>query len=263
MRPIQIVILLVALVAAGAAGMIAMNLGRAPRTAAPVASAPQIRLDEVLVASRDIGIGQPIAADLVTWRPWPADGVSEGFIVRQQRPEAVGEVAGSLAKAPILAGEPIRDAKLVRSDRGFLSAVLPKGMRAVAVKVNASTTAGGFILPNDRVDVLLVREAENGKRGEMQAETLMSNVRVLAIDQSIQTGPEEQKPVIVAQDTVTLELTPEQTELMAQAQELGTISLALRSIEDSATETSAVRRSSGVSVVRFGIPSQVKAADPR
>lgn len=259
MRPIQIVILLIALGAAGAAGMIAMNLARqqpvvATNTAAP---APQIRTEEVLVAEADIKVGTPVTETTFAWKAWPADGVTPGFITRAQRPEAQAELVGTLVKTPIFAGEPVREAKLVRTDRGFLSAVLPKGMRAVAVRVNAASTAGGFILPNDRVDVILIREGGAGAHSE----TILRNIRVLAIDQSIETTEGEQKRVMVAQDTATLELTPDQAELVTQAQQMGTISLALRSIEDSAAEVSTVTKPTGVSVVKFGIASRVSARD--
>jgi pilus assembly protein CpaB len=168
----------------------------------------------------------------------------------------VSELQGTMVRAPIYAGEPIRDMKLVRSDRGFLSAVLPKGMRAVAVRVNAASTAGGFILPNDRVDVLLVRQFPGNNA---RSQTLLTNIRVLAIDQLIENTGGEQKSVVVAQDTATLELSPEQAELIAQAQQTGTISLSLRSIEDSASEPDVIQKPSGVSVVKFGIPTRITA----
>jgi pilus assembly protein CpaB len=259
MRPIQLVILLVAFIAAGAAGMIAMNLAKRPAAsgaASPVAQT--IPSEEVLVASGDIKIGAAVTPETLVWTQWPAGAMPQGFIVRRERPDAVTELQGTLARAPILAGEPIREVKLVRSDRGFLSAVLPKGMRAVAVRVNAASTAGGFILPNDRVDVLLVRQG-NGSGGEAQSETILANIRVLAIDQTVEGDDTEQKAVVVAQDTATLELTPEQAELVTQAQQIGTISLSLRSIEDSTTEASVVEKPTGINVVRFGIPSRVNA----
>lgn len=264
MRPIQLVILLVAFVAAGAAGMIAMNLARGPAKVADAspAAAPQIPLTEVLVASGDIGIGSSVGPSVLAWRNWPSEGLPTGVITKASRPEAIVELEGTLARAPILSGEPVREEKLIRSDRGFLSAVLPKGMRAVAVRVNAASTAGGFILPNDRVDVLLVRQVGSGNQN-VQSETLLSNIRVLAIDQTIESEEEQQKPVMVAQDTATLELTPDQAELVAQAQQVGTISLSLRSIEDSEGETSDISRPAGVNVVRFGIPSRVSAPDAR
>jgi pilus assembly protein CpaB len=131
-------------------------------------------------------------------------------------------------------------------------------MRALAVKVNAASTAGGFILPNDRVDVILI--SSKGNR-DTQSETILSNVRVLAVDQTVEGDGSDQKPVMVAQDTVTLELNPSQAELITQAQQSGTIFLSLRSIEDTAVEAEPAPRPAGVSLVKFGISSRVSARE--
>lgn len=258
MRPIQLVIFLVALGAAGSAGLLAMKIGaKGPAAPAPVAEAqPSIRLQQVLVAARNIDIGTSIGEDTVNWREWPESAVNQGYITRSADPNAMDELKGMLARAPFLAGEPIRSAKLVRSDRGFLSAVLPSGMRAVAVRVNAASTAGGFILPEDRVDVMLVRQKNAGS----MAETIMENIRVLAIDQNVEQIDGDKKATMVAQNTATLELTPEQAELIVQAQQIGSISLALRSLADANAKTDDMRRTSGVSVVKYGFVSRVTAA---
>ncbi len=260
MRPIQLVILLVALGAAAGAGLVATRIS-APKPAepAPVAAAPAapvMELEDVLVASKDIGVGKGVDAESVTWKSWPKDGLSESYIQRSQKPDAVSELKGMLARSPILAGEPVRMAKLVRSDRGFLSAVLPTGMRAVAVRVNAASTAGGFILPEDRVDILLVRQKD---ANDAVAETILTDIRVLAIDQSVQSSGGDSQPSIVAQNTATLELTPEQTELVTQAQQIGSISLALRPLADANGPATAQRKPTGIAVVKFGVVSRVTA----
>ncbi|WP_181701406.1 Flp pilus assembly protein CpaB [Chthonobacter albigriseus] len=260
MRPIQLLILLVALGAAGAAGLLAMNLATPEQTAAPVQmeAAPAMETEDVLVASADIGMGTQVKGDVLAWRTWPKEGLSEGYITRTMRPDAMTELEGTLARSPFLSGEPIKEAKLVRTDRGFLSAILPKGKRAVAVRVNAASTAGGFILPNDRVDIILIRQAVSG--GNPISETILSNIRVLAIDQTVDEVQGEQRSV-VAQDTATLELTPEQAELIIQAQQMGTISLILRSIED-LNVTAAEKQQekpSGVRTVKFGVQSRIMA----
>jgi pilus assembly protein CpaB len=257
MRPIQVLILLVALGAAGVAGLLAMRLANAPQEEQQAsAAAPAMATEDVLVAAGNLGLGAAINGEAVTWRTWPAEGLSEGYIVRSQRPDAVTELSGNLVRGTFSAGEPIIEGKLVRSDRGFLSAVLPKGMRAVAVRVNAASTAGGFILPEDRVDVILIHQASGGTAA---SETILQNIRVLAIDQTVQqTGPDKQATV-VAQDTATLELTPEQAELIVQAQQIGTIALSLRSIEDQTAKPQEIQRQSGIAVVKFGVPSRVTA----
>lgn len=261
MRPIQLLILLVALGAAGAAGMLALRLATPPaevQEAAPVA--PVIQTDDVLVAARDLGLGAPVNGESVLWKTWPKEGLSEGYIVRSQRPDAVSELKGMLVRMPMTTGEPVKEAKLVRSDRGFLSAVLPKGMRAVAVRVNAASTAGGFVLPEDRVDVILIRQVGGG---EASSDTILQNIRVLAIDQTVEQAGPEKSASVVAQDTATLELTPEQAELIVQAQQIGTIALSLRSIRDQSTDTVERRKPSGINMVKFGIPTRVttRAAD--
>jgi pilus assembly protein CpaB len=260
MRPIQLLILLIALGAAGVAGLLAMRLAATPQqTAEAPAAMPSMATEEVLVATGAIGLGRAVNAESVGWRTWPADGIAESYIVRSQRPDAVTELTGNLVRGSFAAGEPIVEAKLIRSDRGFLSAVLPKGMRAVAVRVNAASTAGGFILPEDRVDIILIRQASGG---DATSETILQNVRVLAIDQMVeQTGPEKQATV-VAQDTATLELTPEQAELIVQAQQIGTISLSLRSIEDQTARPEEIQKPSGISVVKYGVSSRVTARQP-
>ena len=263
MRPIQLLILLVAFGSAGMAGMIAMNMTAAPAPEPQMvaAEAPAMPTEEVLVATADLSTGTAVTADRVSWRRWPADGISDGFITRKVRPDAVSEFKGTLVRDPIFAGEPIRDAKLVRSDRGFLSAILPPGMRAVAVRVNAASTAGGFILPNDRVDVILIRQSSGGAVSGATSETILTNVRVLAIDQTVESVTDDKKSVVVAQDTATLELSPEDAELITQAQQVGTISLSLRSIKDQTVDSQEQRRPTGVSVVKYGIPSRVTARE--
>lgn len=260
MRPIQLVILLVALGAAAGAGLLATRIGaqRPPEPAqvAAAPAAPAIQLEDVLIAAKDVGIGQGVDANNLAWKAWPKDSLSDGYILRPAEPEAVSNLKGMLARTPILAGEPIRMAKLVRSDRGFLSAVLPVGMRAVAVRVNAASTAGGFILPEDRVDILVVRQKD---ANDAVAETILTDIRVLAIDQSVQSSGGDSQPSIVAQNTATLELTPEQTELVTQAQQVGTISLALRPLADSNSPVAQQRKPTGIAVVRFGAVSRVTA----
>ena len=260
MRPIQLVILLVAVGAAAGAGLLATRIGSrtpdAPQQVVAQPAAPPMDLEDVLVASRDIGIGKTVDGENLVWKSWPKDGLSEGYIQRSGEPDAVTDLKGMLARSPILAGEPIRKAKLVRSDRGFLSAVLPEGMRAVAVRVNAASTAGGFILPEDRVDILLVRQKE---ANDAVAETILTDIRVLAIDQSVQQTGDDKQPSIVAQNTATLELTPDQTELVTQAQQIGSISLALRPLVDNDQPAARQRKPTGVAVVKFGVVSRVTA----
>src|SRR5204863_2104937 len=165
---------------------------------------------------------------------WPAATASNNFIRRSERPEATNEVAGSIARAPFIAGEPIREPKLVKANgSGFMAALLPSGMRAISTEISPETGAGGFILPNDRVDVILTRrdkEAEKSTGIEHHiSETILSNVRVLAVDQTVE---EKNGQKVVVGKTATMELAPRQTEVLAVSRQLGTLSLALRSLVD-------------------------------
>ena len=150
------------------------------------------------------------------------------------RPNAIETLSGSIARAPFVTGEPIREAKLVNAKgSGFMAAILPSGMRAISTQISPETGAGGFILPNDHVDVILTRrerDADKPAGGDTHSsETILTNVRVLAIDQTVE---EKNGQKVVVGKTATLELTPSQTETLALSQQLGTLSLALRSITD-------------------------------
>jgi pilus assembly protein CpaB len=161
------------------------------------------------------------------------------LVRKSDRPDAVKEFVGAWVRSPMLVGEPIRDSKIVMArGGGFMAAVLPHGMRAIALDISADTDAGGFILPNDHVDVILTRRdkwAEKmGGVEKYTSETILRNVRVLAVDQAIEDR-EGQK--VAVGKTATVELDPQQAETLALARQLGTISLALRSVLDSQSPT--------------------------
>jgi len=257
MNPARIVVLIIALGAGGVAAYLASGSDKAP--SAPVA---QLQTVDVLVAKSDIGLGQAVTPGDVQWQTWPAATASNNFIRRNDRPEATKDVAGSIARSPFLAGEPIREPKLVKPNgSGFMAAILPTGMRAISTEISPETGAGGFILPNDRVDVILSkREKSPDKSGApdiINSEIILSNVRVLAIDQA---PKEKDGQNNVVGKTVTLELKPEQAETLARARQTGTLALALRSIADlnmveNRTDDQASKRGDRVNVVRYGIPS--------
>jgi pilus assembly protein CpaB len=216
---------------------------------------------DVLVAKNDIGLGKSVTADDLQWQTWPAATASNSFIRRNERPEATKEVLGSIARAPFIAGEPIREPKLVKADgSGFMAAILPTGMRAISTEISPETGAGGFILPNDRVDVILSKREKNpdqkGSPDLVNSEVILSNIRVLAIDQA---PKEKDGQNTVVGKTVTLELKPEQTETLARARQSGTLSLALRSIADlnvaEKPSDDRIKRGDSINVVRYGVSS--------
>ncbi len=231
MKFARIAVLAVALVAGVVAAMLALNLRRPQVVVAPAtAQQPSINTVDVLVALKDIPIGATVAPDQVGWRIWPQSGAMASYITRTAKPDAVAETAGTIAKGNFFAGEPITQAKLVSTDAGFLSAILPAGMRAVATNITADTSAGGFILPNDRVDVIMTRRDSEDR---FVTETVLNNVRVLAIDQMVQ---EEDGQKVVVGQTATLELSPQQAQILTVAQQMSDrLTLSLRSLADART----------------------------
>src|SRR3954471_7480314 len=251
----RVVVLIIALSAGGVAAYLARGTEEKSRTVPePVAQLPTV---EILVAKSDIGLGQPVKPEDLQWQTWPASA-GKNLVNRASRAEAIKEIAGSIARAPFIAGEPIREQKLVRANgSGFMAAILPTGMRAISTEISPETGAGGFILPNDRVDVILSKREKNPDRPNsgdvVNSEIILSNVRVLAIDQTIE---EKNGQKVVVGKTATLELKPEQSESLSRARQSGTLSLALRSLAD-AKEVEVKRDDGGkrdsVNVVRFGV----------
>ena len=265
MNRARIVVLTVAICAGGVAAYLASGSDNsAPPTAAPVAQLPTV---DVLVAKNDIGLGQTVKPEDVQWQTWPAATASATFIRRNERPEGASQVTGSIARAPFIQGEPIRDQKLVKPEgSGFMAAILPTGMRAISTEISPETGAGGFILPNDRVDVLLTRRLKNpdqssGAPDIVTSEIILTNIRVLAIDQA---PKEKEGQNAVVGKTVTLELSPSQTQTLSAARQSGTLSLALRSIVDvkmsEITLDDSAQKRDGVSIIRYGIPSSTAKA---
>ncbi|WP_108519438.1 Flp pilus assembly protein CpaB [Bradyrhizobium algeriense] len=260
----RVVVLIIALGAGGVAAYLARGTEETSRPAAePVAQLPTA---EILVAKSDIGLGQLVKPEDLQWQTWPASAAGSNLVNRASRAEAIKEIAGSIARSPFIAGEPIREQKLVKANgSGFMAAILPTGMRAISTEISPETGAGGFILPNDRVDVILSKRERNpdGKGADvMQSEIILSNIRVLAIDQA----PKEKDGInTLVGRTVTLELKPEQAELLARSRQSGTLSLALRSITDinataeGQSEDQTKKRSESVNVVRYGVANQTTA----
>jgi pilus assembly protein CpaB len=258
MKPARIVILVIALVAGAIAALLAGRSDQAPPPApAPVA---QLETVDILVAAADIGLGTTVSGGDMRWQTWPTAAAGANFLRKNDRPDAINQLAGSIARQPFSAGEPIREAKLIRAKgSGYMAAILPAGMRAVSTEISPETGAGGFILPNDHVDVILSRrdrEAEKAAGVDVHvSETILTNVRVLAIDQNVE---EKNGQRVVVGKTATLELAPRQAETLGRARQMGTLSLALRSIVDFDAANDSVNddkndRRGSINVVRFGV----------
>lgn len=255
---------LVGLVIAGVCGLAAFfgvrSLVEKPATV--VREEVVTQTAQVLVARNDIPLGDTIAAENLRWQEWPLNAMSPQFIERKRRPEAIKEVVGMVARAPMLPGEPVTQAKIVKiGEGGVLAAILPSGMRAYSTRIREDTGAGRMILPNDRVDVMLNVRGRNAARAEdNDTEVLLRNVRVLAIGQVIEARDGKR---LAEGNTATLEVTPSQAEVLAAANMRGEISFALRSIADLRNDTIAAAKkqptdSSLVRFLRYGKYSSVR-----
>jgi pilus assembly protein CpaB len=258
MKAARIAVLGVALAAGGIAAVLVGGSKEAP----PPAPAPVVQIEtvEVLVARGDIAIGQAVSPQDLTWQTWPASSAGSNFIRQSDRPNALEELSGAIARVPFAPGEPIREARLIKAKgSGYLAAVLPSGKRATSTDISPEVGVAGFIMPNDHVDVVLTRrdrEAEKIAGIEIHiSETILTNVRVLAIDQTVE---EKSGQKVVVGKTATLELEPRQVERLTLARQQGLISLALRSIADTdqrkmdeSVDNNAPRPR--IDMVRFGV----------
>ena len=265
MNTARIVVLVIALGAGGVAAYLASGYDNKPAPVLPVAE--KLPTVEVLVAKSDIQLGQAVKAEDLQWQIWPQATASSAFIRRDSRPDAQTQIAGSIARVPLMQGEPIREQKLVKADgSGFMAAILPSGMRAISTEISAETGAGGFILPNDRVDIVLTRRLKNpdgansptGGNDLILSEVILTNIRVLAIDQA---PKEKDGQNAVVGKTVTLELKPDQIATLSASRQGGTLTLALRSIADAnateiTVEDQALKRAGGVNVIRYGVQAR-------
>lgn len=300
MKPARIIVICVAAVAAIGLALVVRAMGspsNAPTAVATAAAVPARPMAKVMVAAKDLKPGQRLTEADLAWKDWPADEVNPAFITDgttpvpsavaadppAARPQgavasvtraannlttggAKADYVGSVVREPILAGEPIIGRKIVRAgDSGYMAAYLEPGMRAMAIRVTVETAAGGFILPGDRVDVLLTREttlsnmgAQDSDRSKFASATVMQNIKVLAIDQSTRAGDDEQA---VVGATATLEVGPRDAEALALAKSEGELSLVLRSYADtggpSGRVAPVVRQSSAVRIYRGGAPEVV------
>src|SRR6202453_4841174 len=237
MKPARLIVLVIALAAGGVAAMLASGL-RQPQAPPAPPPAPPLATVDVLVAKADLNIGQTVNDKDMGWQLWPAASAGN-FIKKADRPDAMKEFVGAIVRSPVVAGEPIRDSKVVTGKNGgYMAVLLPKGMRAISMDIAADTSAGGFILPNDHVDVLLTHRDKAAEKlsgvEKYVSETILRNVRVLAVDQVL--GEKDGQKVVIGK-TATIELDPHQAETLALAHQTGTLSLTLRSLLDSQSPT--------------------------
>jgi pilus assembly protein CpaB len=261
MKRARLIVLGVALAAGGLAAVLASS--RQPEAPKALPPAPPLATTDVLIAKADLGLGQVVTENDIGWQTWPAASAGN-FIKKSDRPDAIKDFVGAIVRAPVTAGEPIRDSKVVPAKGGgFMAAILPRGMRAISLDIAPDTDAGGFILPNDHVDVVLTRRDKAAEKTtgieKYVSETILRNVRVLAVDQTVEDKGGQK---VVIGKTATIELDPQQTEMLSLSRQLGTISLTLRSLLDSqsstpeSAEVNDERHGTGVNTVRYGISTQ-------
>jgi pilus assembly protein CpaB len=225
--------------------VVAIGTALAARSLFTGASAPQAEAmqpvptgPKVLVAQRALPVGTIIAADSVSFQAWPKEMVQDAYYVEGEAD--LNKLLGTVVRYPITAGQPITQGAIVKpGDRGFLAAALSPGMRAVTIPVSQKTGVAGFVFPGDHVDLLLTQTVKGGQDSSdslKATETILRNVRVLATDQSTETETVDGKTVVKESRTVTLEVTPKIAEKIQVAGNIGTLSLALRSLTDNQAE---------------------------
>ncbi|MET0241245.1 MAG: Flp pilus assembly protein CpaB [Sphingobium sp.] len=262
MEPKRIVLLAGALIVAIAAALLARSMfADAPAPAGQVVAATEAApLTKVLVATRQLPIGTIVGPDAFRFQPWPQELVEGAYYVEGKADAA--KLVGSVVRTAIAAGQPMTQGSLIQpGDRGFLSAALTPGMRAVTVPINAQNGVAGFIFPGDRVDLIVTQSVAGGGDGPplKVAETVLANLRVLATDQRTNPLGEDGRPVVTSYSTVTLEVTPRMAEKIGVAQTVGAISLSLRPLADSSTELEAALASGDVDAPEGNDPAAEKA----
>lgn len=249
----KLVLLLAALVIAAGTALIARSMfagSSAPQaTAASVAAEPNG--PRVLVAQRSLPVGTIVTQDAIGFQAWPTELVQDAYFIDGEAD--VTQLLGTVVRFPITAGEPVTQGGLVApGDRGFLAAALSPGMRAITVPVNANTAVAGFVFPGDRVDLLMTHDAG----GLKATETILRNLRVLATDQSTSQNTVDGRTSVRAFSTVTLEVTPKIAEKISVAQTVGTLSLSLRPIADSASDLERALASGSISIPDDATPEE-------
>lgn len=267
-RPSRIALLFVALLAGGMAAFLATQHDLAstlpaPQPAAqPAAAAPAEPRMQILVAKQAIGMGQRLSPASVEWEDWPQGAVRPEYITIATAPNAMTDMAGSATRFALFPGEPIRKEQLAPPGSGYLSAILDNGMRGVSVSVAAESASGGFIQPNDHVDVVLTRTSN----ANQSSATILGNVRVLGINTRLGQGGTGSAPAnsgdpgadaFSGQAIATLELSSQQAEVIINATGLGRLSLVLRPAEDS-TESAALAERNANAAIRLSSPFWTK-----
>jgi pilus assembly protein CpaB len=272
MSPMRIIILLMALAAAGGAAFLVLQLSK-PRIQTETVTREQLLIQEkevsevdVLTVTRDFAVGETIKAEEMKWAPWPKASLVEGYFVETTVPASIETLTGSVVKTALYKGEPLMPQKIVqKGQQGLLATMLDPSMRAVSIEISAESASGGFVLPNDRVDLILTydqkADPDRGISERTISTTVIRNVRVLAIDQNYAVNAEGESARLGS--TATIEVAPEEAELVAMAQRVGDVSLSLRPLDTEISGTDRFPRTdllegtsgaagAGITIVRNG-----------
>ena len=214
----------------------------------------------ILVAAKPLPAGHFIKDEDLKWQSWPDDNMAASYLV--QGAVTTDAIVGSVARNGIALGEPITNERIVRKgERGFLAAIVAPGFRAITVTMNSNAGLSGLAIPGDRVDVLLTMSVPATTKDEVErkfTETILQDVRVLAVDQRM----DDQASDAVMAHTATLEVTPKQAETVTLLQELGKMSMTLRSLgtaeNDAETHTPTVTSESDLTAL-LGLRMPAKA----
>ena len=238
----RIIVLLIALVAAGGTAMYARSWVASQQVVPTlVATTPKEKIHEVLVADTNLPAGTFVKPQHLRWQSWPTDDVPDSYVLKGVRSDA--EMIGAVVRKRIAAGEPIVDGAVVKpNERGFLAAVLEPGMRAVSVPITPTSANSGLIFPGDRVDLILTQSlVTSDADGSVRrvSETVLKDIRIIAMGTDTGDDPREGEANEKAK-TATFEVTPRQAEEVALLTELGKISLSLRSLAAATPELAAL-----------------------
>ena len=231
MSPMRLIILAVALFAAIAAAFLVRGIANQQPSAAvgPAQTVEKIvevevSQQKVLVAKTDLKVGTLLTPDEFRWANWPESTINPAYYTQDVAPDSMEELTGSVVRSAMYADEPIMPQKIVqKGDTGFMAALLSPGMRAMTIEISPESASAGFILPDDRVDIILTQLIEYSGDEDLPPQlithTIMENTRVIAIDQTF--GDVDGIPTLTG-STATMEISQEQAELLANSQRSGT-----------------------------------------
>ena len=231
----QLIVLVVAAIAALGALLLIRGMNRPHEETAQ--KAEPIAGEQVLVVTHDVPQGAALKPEDLAWRVFPQASVTERFIRSSAQPSALSDFAGAVTRQPFMQGAPLISSMVVQpGDHGFMSASLTPGMRAVSIEVKPETSVGGFVQPNDRIDVILTTATDITSGGQtvhdVESATVLQNIRVLAMDETVQAQTETREaPERVQATVVVLEMSADDAQILAQAEGMGDLSLSLRGVE--------------------------------